>query len=171
MKGIIIYYSLTGFTERYAKWLGEALGFDTVPYAKRAKANLASYDMVLFGSSFHAGMIRKFKWFKQQLPTLTDKRLAVFVTGGMPANSEDIEKGLRQNFTDSEWQQVRAFYLPGGLNYEKMGPVDRVLMAGFRSMVRKKEGENGEIYQHIKASYDLTDQSAILPIVQWSQEK
>lgn len=170
MKGIIIYHSSTGFTERYAKWLSESLGYETVPFAKRATVDPAACDIILFGSYFHMGMIRKIKWLKEQLPSLADKRVGVFVTGGMPAGWEDIEKGLKQNFTDDEWKRLGVFYLPGGMAYEKMGPVDRALMAGFRSMVRKKEGENSELYQHIKASYDLSDKAAITPVVDWCKQ-
>lgn len=35
MKAVIIYYSKTGFTRRYAQWLAEDLNCPAVPYQRR----------------------------------------------------------------------------------------------------------------------------------------
>lgn len=76
---------------------------------------------------------------------LSGKRLAVFATGAMPPESPEPEKALKQNFSEEEWQKLKVFYLPSGLNYEKMGAVDRAMMAMFRSLMRKKKGRTASI--------------------------
>ena len=42
MKTLILYHSKTGFTERYAKWLAEALQGDCVPFQNRRKIDLST---------------------------------------------------------------------------------------------------------------------------------
>ena len=73
MKTLILYHSKTGFTERYAKWLAEALQGDCVPFQNRRKIDLSLYDRVVFGAGCHAGTIRKLKWLKDNLPKLAGK--------------------------------------------------------------------------------------------------
>lgn len=166
-KTILICHSLTGFTQKYANLISAATGCDVVSYAKRNKADLSQYDAVIFGSSFHMGHIRNFKWFKQQLPALQGKKIAVYCTGAMPGGAEDAAKVMHSELTDEEREHVATFYMPGGLCYERMGALDRFLMAGFRSMVKKTEGEDSVMYQTIIKSYDLTDETAIDPLVAW----
>lgn len=73
MKTLILYHSKTGFTERYAKWLAEALQGDCVPFQNRRKIDLSLYDRVVFGAGCHAGTIRKLKWLKDNLPKLAGR--------------------------------------------------------------------------------------------------
>lgn len=59
MRTLVIYYSKTGFAKRYAQWLEEDLACRCVPFSQRDSVDLAAYDKVVFGSSVHAGGIRK----------------------------------------------------------------------------------------------------------------
>ena len=67
------------------------------------------------------------------------------------------------------WNQLHAFYLPGGLRYERMGTVDRAMMAVYRRMLRAKEGPDSLAYQTICRSFDMADRAAIRPIVDCCQ--
>ena len=44
MKTIIVYASQTGFTKRYAEWLGEDLGADVLPLAVAKKKSDTFFD-------------------------------------------------------------------------------------------------------------------------------
>ena len=68
MRTLVIYYSKTGFAKRYAQWLEEDLACRCVPFSQRDSVDLAAYDKVVFGSSVHAGGIRKLGWFKSSCP-------------------------------------------------------------------------------------------------------
>ena len=81
MKTLVLYYSKTGFTQRYAEWIAEETDADCEPFDHRDGVRFGDYDAVLFGSSVHAGSIRKLKWFKKQLPDWEGKRLGVFAVG------------------------------------------------------------------------------------------
>lgn len=163
-KSIVIYKSKTGFSERFAKWIGEELSCDTIPYAKRNTVNLAGYDTVIYGGGIYAGSIGGLKWFKEKLPALNNKKVIVFASGSTPEDSPAAAQALRQNFTDEEWSQVKAYYFQGGLNYEKMGLGSKIMMSMFRSMLKKQEGDS-EAYRAIAASYDCASKEAVKPLV------
>lgn len=128
MRLLVVYTSKTGFTKRYAQWLAEDLSGDCFPLEQAARVDFSGYDAVAFGSSVHAGGVRKLAWLKKRLPALAGKRVALFFTGAMPPEEKTVEQCVAQNLTPQERQQVKAFYLWGGLNYQAMGPVDKWMM-------------------------------------------
>ena len=171
MNPIIVYRSGTGFTRQYARWLGEALGCEAVGWKDRRTVDQKEFDTIIYGGWFHAGGIRGLGWLKKQLPALKGKRLAVFAVGASPADDPEVEKALAANLSGPQWDGVARFYLRGGLRYEKMGLPDRVLMALFRQMVRKKEGPDSETYRGISRSFDAADRKTIAPILTWAKNE
>lgn len=165
MKTLIIYHSKTGMTKRYAEWIQAELNCKMIPWKEARKTDLSGYERIIFGSSFHAGMILALKPFLQKVDSGA-QQVMVFATGASPASSPEIAKALEQNITDD---RIRTFYFQSGLCYEKMGLLDRLMMTGFRSMVKKQEGEASQTYQMISHSYDLCDQAAIAPLVEACQ--
>ena len=83
-KTAIVYVSKTGFTQRYAEWIAQRLGANALPFSQRRACKFADSATILFGSSLHAGRIRKVKWLKRRLPGWQGKRIVLFVTGAMP---------------------------------------------------------------------------------------
>lgn len=172
-KVVIVYYSKTGFVKKYVEWIRESLSesmtCDLISYEKRKTIQFDQYDIILFGGGFHAGQINGLKWFKVQihkLPEKSDRKVAVFATGAMPSDAPDVEKTLRQNFTEKEWADIKTFYLPGGLCYEKMGAGDKLMMAVFR-MILKKTNADSQMQQMVSHSFDITSKESIAPLVEW----
>lgn len=166
-KTIIIYKSETGFTQRYAQWIGEALKGNTVDWKERKKINFAEYDTVIYGGSFHAGFITGLKWFKSRLPELTGKKVVVFATGATPPQAPEVQTAMEQNFADIKAADVKTFYFHGGLCYEKMGTGSKLMMAMFRTVLKKAEGENSEAYKMVQHSYDFSSKEFIKPLVEY----
>ncbi len=165
MKTIIIYNSQTGFTKQYAEWLAEDLQCRLVPYSQKEEIDFSQYDAMVFGSWCHAGMIKKIKWFRKNLPALKGKKKAVFVVGANPMGNQEIEASLKGNFSEEE--KVEVFYLQGGLRYEKMGASSRMMMKMFSSMVAKKKNKSPEEEQMarmIGQSYDISDRRFLRPV-------
>ena len=53
MKTLIVYFSQTGFTQKYAEWLAEALGGTTLTMKEASKKNdsfFNDFDAIIFGS-------------------------------------------------------------------------------------------------------------------------
>lgn len=168
-KVLVIYYSKTGFTKKYAEWFIESLPVDMdcdlIPYKERKKIQFDQYNIILFGGGFHAGMINGLKWFKTKASG-KGKKIAVFATGAMPADAPDVEKTMRQNFTEKEWADIKTFYLPGGLCYENMGTGDKLMMSVFKAMLKKTNADS-QMQQTVAHSYDITNKEAVAPMVEW----
>lgn len=171
MKCIIIYRSKTGFTKRYAHWLAESLSCEAVAYEDRDKADLEQCDMIIYGGSIHAGIIGGVKWFKERTAGMDGVEKAVFAVGAMPEGSPEIDEMIHANFTEEERKEIKVFYLQGGLDYEKMGLKDRLMMKAFTGMLKKKAAteEEKKMAQTISASYDISDRSFLDPVICYVQ--
>lgn len=170
MKTLVLYFSKTGFTQRYAEWIAEETDADCEPFDHRDGVRFGDYDAVAFGSSVRAGAIRKLSWFKRQIPDWEGKRLAVFAVGAMPGGAGAARQLFAQNLSEAERRRIAAFYLPGGLDYARMGAVDRAMMAVYRKMLAGKKNPSPEdeaALRTISQSYDLSDRAAIEPVVAW----
>lgn len=171
MKAVIIYRSETGFTRQYALWLAEELDCEAVDWKNRHGVEMNAYDTVIYGGWFHAGGIRGLKWLRGKLPCLRNRRTAVFAVGACPVGDPGIEAALSANLPSPEWDGVARFYLRGGLCYEKMGLGDRLMMAGFRQMLRKKEGADSETLLGVSRSFNALDRKSISAIVDWAKNE
>ncbi|MBE5930959.1 MAG: flavodoxin [Lachnospiraceae bacterium] len=167
MKTAIIYVSQTGFTKQYAEWLSEEVQGDCMTVAEAEKKDLSGYDAVVFGGWCFAGSIKKLDWFKKKAAQWADKRKVVYAVGASPLENPELQEGLRKNFTDEEWAQISVFYCPGGLCYEKMNGVSRVMMKMFVRMLAKNKSEKEQaMAKMLSKSYDISDRKYIAPIVE-----
>lgn len=170
MKTIVIYNSQTGFTKRYAQWIAEKATAECIEYNKAKKINFDSYEAIIFGGWAVAGSISKLKWFKQNISKWKDKKLVVFCVGASPIENPEIEATLPKNFTEEELKQVRWFYCPGGLDYEKMPATSKVAMKMFVKMLNSKKNKTEDDMEQIRmvsSSYDISDVKYIEPIIQY----
>ncbi|MGN1085193.1 MAG: flavodoxin domain-containing protein [Lachnospiraceae bacterium] len=167
MKTIIVYYSQTGFTKQYAKWLAEETAGECVALEQAAEKDFSEYDVIVFGSWCHAGLIKKLKWFKERMSRWEDKKKVVFAVGASPAGNPTTETALRNNFTEEEWGQLSVFYCPGGLRYEKMKGASKLMMKLFSKMMAGKKDKTEEekvMAEMIGTSYDISDRKYVAPI-------
>ena len=170
MKTIVIFNSQTGFTERYARWIAEAVGAECVELAEAKKRSFDNCDAIVYGGWACAGGISGLKWFKSRMDQWQGKRLAVFCVGGSPADNPEIPGGLRNNFSDAQWERVRVFYCPGGFNYERMSPMSRMMVKVFLGSLKAKGDKTEEeqaMVKMISDSYDISDRKYIEPILEY----
>lgn len=168
MKTIVIYNSQTGFTKRYAEWIAEAAGADCLPLAEAKKKDMSAYEAIVFGGWACAGSINKIGWFKENMEGWKGKKLIVFCVGASPMESPEIDKALRQHFNEPKLEQASIFYCPGGLNYEKMSLSSRLMLKMFVKMLKAKKDKTKDDEEQIRmlsASYDISDQKYIDPIL------
>lgn len=165
-KVLILYNSKTGFTKRYAEWLAEEIPCDLLSYDERDTAKFDDYDAVVYGGWAHAGTVAGFKWFKEQLPKLSGKIVAVFATGATPAGTPEQMEMLAQKPAGN----LPFFYCQSGLCYEKMGTGNKLLMSMFRKMMKKMKGEDSEMYQMLCHSYDISSKELLTPLIQYLRE-
>ena len=159
MKIIIIYNSKTGFTKKYAHWIAEELNCNVLPYdefLQADKTDITKNDIIIFGSGILAGKI----WHLDKIKThfASHKNLIIFATGATPAaETETITKVWASNLTEDEAKRIPHFYMQSGLNYEKMGFLNRLVMKAVAKLSGDKNG--------IGSSFDVSSKEYIVPLV------
>ena len=78
------------------------------------------------------------------------------------------------NFTNEEIKIIPHFYMQSGLNYEKMGFVDQIMMKMLAKLIGRKknksETEKG-LEQAIKKSYDVSSKENIKLLLEFVRKK
>ena len=69
MKGIILYKSKYGATQKYAEWLVEATGFECIETNKAKISEVKKYDVVILGGGIYASGIAGLSFLKKNLST------------------------------------------------------------------------------------------------------
>lgn len=167
MKTLLIYYSKTGFTKRYATWLSEEIDCDLQPFDPSLRINKDSYDTIIFASWLHAGSIQKLDWLKKQ--DLSSLRKIIMVTGASPESHSAVEQDLRKHFPEQS-PTLRAFYLPAGLSYENMGFIDKGMMKAFSSILNKKKNKTPmeeTMCRSIQSSFDHCSREYLKPVIEY----
>jgi len=168
MKAIVIYKSKTGFTERYAKWIGAKLDAEVIAYENRKTVSLSDYDAVIFGCGIYAGKLNGANWFKKVIPELPGKKLAAFATGANPQESGAGQKAVENAFPHYRYSNLKTFYFQGGLAYDRMGAKDRLMMKGLQTML-KKSGKK-EVLEAVSRSFDACAEDSAQPLVDYILE-
>ena len=166
MKAVIIYYSKTGFTRRYAQWLAEDLNCPAVPYQRRGSVALGDYDTVILMGSLWAGRLLGLDWLKKRLPALTGKRLAALAVGAAPMDDPELPGNMASLF--GPVPQVTGFYAQGGINYEHMGAVDRAMMAMLRAALQKQP-DMADRLAYLSRSFAAADRNYRAPLAAWAR--
>ncbi len=173
MKTLIVYTSQTGFTQKYAEWLGERMQGDVLTLKEAQKKDAAffdSYQAIVYGGWAMAGRVTKSKWFLDKSEGWKDKRLAMFCVGGAPNDNPNTEVMLKSLLTDEQNSRIKVFYCPGGFNYEKMSATSRFAMKMFAASLKKKKDateEEREMAEKISSSYDISDKKYTEPIAEY----
>lgn len=169
MKHIVIYSSKTGFTERYARWIAEELQCACKPVKDVKSSELSEYDCIIYGGWLMAGNIKDILKLRQ-LKGLGEKKLFIFAVGLTPMGEEEvIEKMKETNLHEDEQEKIPFFYFEGGLDYSKMGFINKMLMKSLKKNLGKKKEltkEESATLHKLENSYDGTDRSYITPLVE-----
>ena len=173
MEFVIYYKSKSGFTKKYAEWIAEEIKCNVFSYKDFKKYVPFENSILIFGSRIHAGKIECLNKVKT---CFTNKQnLIVFVTGATPSSETAvIEKMWKNNFTNEEIKIIPHFYMQSGLNYDKMGFVDRNLMKIVAKLIGKRKNKNEtekRFVQAIKKSHDITSKEYIIPLLEYVRRK
>lgn len=173
MKTLIVYTSQTGFTKKYAEWLGERMQGDVLNLKEAQKKEAAffnDYQAIVYGGWAMAGKVTKSKWFLDKAAGWKDKCLAMFCVGGSPMESSHVEVALKSMITEEQSKYIKVFYCPGGFNYEKMSSVSRFAMKMFVASLKKNKDateEERQMAEKISSSYDISNKKYIEPITEY----
>lgn len=163
MDTLIIYHSKTGFSQRYAQWLAEDLRCEAIPYQNRKSADLGKYGTVILIGGLYAGNMSGLGWLKKQ--PLSGKRTAAVAVGCSPIDWPGQAESLEKLFGGTE---IKGFYCQGGLAYDRMGVVDRAMMAALRATLKNKP-EMKDMLDGISRSFDGSKREYLAPVVRWAK--
>ena len=173
-KTLVVYQSKTGFTERYARWVAEAVGADVLPLGEVDGSVLANYAVVVFGGPLFASRISGLGKVQGWMEKQPKKTWVVFATGATPSEPAFVQSIEKINFPPETPKPARFYYFLGGMDFEKMGWFNRLLIGLFGRMSQKKRKSDQEA-KHTPPSkfrsFDLSNQGYIEPLVKYVRIK
>lgn len=170
---LIVYKSKTGFTKRYVEWIAESIACQTVPFDRIDNIDLSKFNIIIYGAGMHAGRVQGLEKFKKKVLILGGKKIVVFATGAAPDTDEIITKIKTDNFSADELDDIKFFYFQSGINYEKMGFLDKTIMKTYSKVLELKNNKSdietgtGEA---ISSSYDYSNRESIKPMVDYLKQ-
>lgn len=165
---VVVYASRYGATERYAREIAQRLGCEAVNVKRWKPRRFSDYDTVIYGGSLYASAILGVKALTKHEALLEGKRLIVFTVGMATADSPSLEQVRKQNFGPALRERASFFHLRGAMDYARLSPPHRLMMAVMHAAVGKMKEPTQEL-RLILETYgkraDWTDLSAVEPIV------
>lgn len=167
---LIVYKSTTGFTKKYVDWISKEIDCKIIPIDQFDQVNIDNYEVIVYGAGMHAGRIQGLKDFKKKTMNFEKKDIVVFATGGAPYREEIISKIKIDNFSEDEINQIGFYYFQSGINYERMGLIDKSIMKTYNKVLEfksnKSDLESGTS-KAISKSYDYSSSEYIKPMIEY----
>lgn len=145
MKTIIIFKSKTGFTEKYAEYLGQKLSCEVIENKGLKLADISDYDTIIYGGSLYAsGILGLKKLIIRNFDSLENKKIIIFAVGATPGRKDELIEITSSNFTDEQMKKVNFLYTRGGFNYKKLNVFDKVLMLMLKLKIKLKRDKSND---------------------------
>ena len=169
-KNAVIYATKYGATERYARWIAEALDAPLFEASAFDTAKSADYDVVVYGGGLYAGGIKGIKLVTKN----SCKALVVFTVGLSNPKTANYAAILRMSFNSKLLSKIKVFHLRGSIDYAKLKPIDRLLMTlkvywTKLTPASKRTAEHRGIVATYGKKIDFTNEQAITPLVEYVQ--
>lgn len=177
MKHIIICASRYGSARRYAERLSEQTGISVADY-REAPSLTDSTCIIYFGSLYAGGVLGMKKTFRHL--TLRPEQKLVIVTVGLadpniPENRENIRHSLEKQLPADLYEEAAIFHLRGAMDYQKLSPAHRTMMALLCRSLRSKpseewSAEDRALMETYGKQVDFVDFDSLKPILENIQE-
>lgn len=162
MKAVVIYKGKYGATRQYAQWVGGELNLPVFTTSEVQKKDVINVDVVIIGTSVYIGKLQVTKWLKQNLATLANKRIFLFlVAGTLPDETQKLDAYIRAGVPEEIRKQCDIFYLPGRLIIKKLSWPDHFMLK-MGAKLAKDPNER----KRMLTDYDLVKKEKITPLLQ-----
>lgn len=174
MKEIIIYGSKYGSAKRYAEELSKKTGIPTVRYEDAG--NIGAANTLVYIGAVYAGGILGLKKTLGKLKNTGGKKIVIATVAlGDPkdkASVTNLRKSLKRQLSDEMYSNAKIFHLRGGVDYSKMGFMDKKMMGMMYRMLRKKPQDEQSadvriMLETYNKTVDLVDLDTLSPIVEY----
>lgn len=175
-KTVVIYESRYGSTKRYAQWISEELSCPLIRRKDFCSKDFSDYETIIYGGGLYAGSVVGIKLITQNTQLLSGKNLILFTCGiadpENPENISHIRTSLDKILPLEIFSQVKLFHLRGAIDYARLSPIYKAMMAMLRRMLLKKDTNNlseedMQILDTYGKSVDYIDKCTIQPLIQY----
>lgn len=173
-KTAVIYESKYGFTKRYAQWIAESLSCPVFERKQFRTQDFPHYETIIYGGGLYAGGVSGIRFITQNKDRLSGKNVLLFTCGLAdpkdPKNVSHIRNALSKSLSEDMPARLLLFHLRGGIDYSRLSPLHKIMMAMLRRMLRKKDTDTlSEEDKLFLLTYgkrvDFTDRKSIQPII------
>jgi menaquinone-dependent protoporphyrinogen IX oxidase len=161
MNGIIIYKSSCGSTKQYADWIGQELGFQTIPIADAKNVDFGLYDIIIAGSLVIASKMVIGKWIEKRWEHLKNKEIILYSTSGAKPSEKVQEEFLKNSLPTEIAKQVSYFPMHGRRRQQDLSMIARLMMWIAVTFIAKDEQEK----EDMRKDFDGVDRKYIEPLV------
>ena len=170
---LVVYESKYGHTKRYAESIAKALGCECFRKSE-APPSLKGYRCIVFGGSLYASGWAGVSWLNKHINELKEKSLVLFTCGlADPTNEQNaqhIRKAVEKQLSSPLFEKSKLFLLRGGIDYAKLSPLHRAMMAMMVFSLRRKSStqlseEDHGIIESYGQKVNFFCPSAIDPLV------
>jgi len=175
-KILVMFFSKYGTTKKYAEWIAEELNGDILD-VKNIKQNiLVNYDTIILGSGLYAGRIVGLNIIKNNYEKIKNKKIVIFTCGladySKTENINAIKERIVNILSEKITENIKIFYLRGGINYKKLNLTHKIMMWMLKKMIMKKESaqlneENKEFIETFGKTVDFTNKDNINEIIKY----
>ena len=170
-KGIIIWQSKYGSTEKYVEWLKEETDFDAVQTARAKIDMVKEYDIIILCGGIYASGIAGLSFLRKNHSQLSNKRTAIFCVGASPFDEKAFEEIREHNLKES-MKGIPVFYGRGAWDEERMTFKDRTLCRILQKAVAKKDPAEYEPWMAalmcaVGQKCDWTDKEYLNPLLEF----
>lgn len=171
LKAIVVYASKYGSTEKYARWIAEALECPVKKLQELRNLDLGEYDTILYGGGLYAGGIAGFKKFVSRLESTKEKKLVLFMVGMTNPAEKEVYANVAERNIPEKWKgRFEIFALRGDQLFSKMNGLHRLMMRVPKSMTEKKpvserSEDDKHFLEHFGQDIIYTSKEQINPIL------
>jgi menaquinone-dependent protoporphyrinogen IX oxidase len=168
---LVIYSSKSGFTEKYANWIAEALECEAVKLRDLDSTKLNTAKTIVYGGPINAGWVFGLKKFLRRIDQQKNQNVFVFGVGLSPSDSSDAERYHNANLSGSD-KNIPWFYFQGGMDIDKLKGLEKlvikIMIETSSKSQRKLASKSGKTADELSnpLKQDHCDREAIKPFVE-----
>ena len=175
MKGIILYQSKYGATQKYAQWLSEETGFPCIETKRAQISDVRQYDTIILGGGIYASGIAGLSFLKKNIEALRGRQILVFCDGASPYEEKGFQAIAAHNLKGG-LEGIPCFYCRGAWDMEAMNILDRSLCKMLKKAVARKAPNECEPWEQAlmeagDRKCDWTDPKYLEPILKILKEE
>lgn len=160
MKILVLYTSSTGFTQKYAQWIGEALKAEVKEAKKINQTEIERYDCIIYGGWIMGNMIMGL----DKIVKMNPKKLYVFAVGSSKEDENVIKTIKEQN----KLGDTPTYYFEGGFKFNELGFFKKMVLKMVKKSLEKKENKTPQdlyMQKMLGTSFDHSNPEFIKKLV------